>query len=143
MATLPTPTYRSFPADKLDKGSATGAGLDEGPGIGTDNGAGLDKRLAELEERRSKVKALQADLNERLVRDDAVDGTGMQETRQARRQATRPSTRQGQACAEAGRQQNRQRSRQIRRQATMQAMRQVTRRGTRQAGNEADKHRGC
>ena len=39
-------------------------GLDEAPGVRTDDGAGLTKGLAELEERQSEIEALQADLNE-------------------------------------------------------------------------------
>ena len=37
--------------DELDKGSADGAGLYKGPGVGTDDGARLAKGLAELEKR--------------------------------------------------------------------------------------------
>ena len=38
-------------------------GLDEGPGIGTDDGAGRPEGLAELEERWSEVEALRAELD--------------------------------------------------------------------------------
>ena len=50
--------------DELDKGLADSVGLDEGPGVGLDNVAGLAERLVELEERQSKVEALRAKLNE-------------------------------------------------------------------------------
>ena len=50
--------------DGLDKGPADGADLDEGPGVGTDDGAGLAEGLTESEERRPEVEAWQADLNE-------------------------------------------------------------------------------
>ena len=53
-------TSRQYP----DKGSADGAGLDEGPGVGTDNSAGLAKVLAELEARQSEVEALRAKFDE-------------------------------------------------------------------------------
>ena len=42
----------------MDKGSADGAGLDEGPGVGTDDGAGLAEVLLELEAPQSEVLAL-------------------------------------------------------------------------------------
>ena len=64
----------------LDKGPVDGAGLDEGPGVGTDNGAGLAEGLAESEERRPKVEARQADL------DESAGG------RRRGRQGTRPGT---------------------------------------------------
>ena len=43
--------------DKLDKEFADGVGLDEEPGVGTDQGAGLAEGLAESEERRPEVEA--------------------------------------------------------------------------------------
>ena len=49
---------------ELDKGSADRAGLDEGPGDGTDNGAGFAGGHAELEECGSDVETLQAKFNE-------------------------------------------------------------------------------
>ena len=39
----------------MDKGPTHGAGLDEGPDVGTDDGAGLAEGLAESEERRPEV----------------------------------------------------------------------------------------
>ena len=64
----------------MDKGPAAGAGLNEGPGVGTDNDAGLAESLAESEERWPKVKAQQAELDE---------GT---RGRRRGRQGTRPGT---------------------------------------------------
>ena len=49
--------------DGLDKGTVDGAGLGEGPGVGTDTGTRLAKGLAELEELRSKVEALRAEID--------------------------------------------------------------------------------
>ena len=69
-------------ADELDKGSMDGAGLDEGPGVGTDDGARLAEVLAELESRQSKIDALRAKLDE---------GTA---ARRRGRHGTRPATRQ-------------------------------------------------
>ena len=66
--------------DGLDKGTVDGAGLGEGPGVGTHDGAGFAEGLAELEERRPKVEARQAKLDE---------GDG---GRQRGRQGTRPGT---------------------------------------------------
>ena len=42
----------------MDKGSANGAGLEEGPGVGTDDGAGLTEVLLELEAPQSEVLVL-------------------------------------------------------------------------------------
>ena len=64
----------------MDKGPADGAGLDEEPGVGTDDGAGLAEGLAESEERRPEVEARQAELDE---------GAG---GRRRGRQGTRPGT---------------------------------------------------
>ena len=61
------PGFAEGRADKLDKGSADGAGLDEGLGVGTDDGARLAEVLAELEARQSEVEALRAELDEFLL----------------------------------------------------------------------------
>ena len=50
--------------DKLDKGSVDGRGLDKGPGVGMDDGAGLTMGLVEIEKRRSEVEALRAEIDE-------------------------------------------------------------------------------
>ena len=50
--------------DGLDKSSADSVGLDEGPGVGTDDGAGLAEGLAESEEGQPEVEARQAKLDE-------------------------------------------------------------------------------
>ena len=68
--------------EELDKGSADGTGLDEAQGVGLDGGVGLDEGLAEFEERRFEVEALQAKF------DEGAAG------RQRGRQGTRPAMRQ-------------------------------------------------
>ena len=50
--------------DGLDKSSADSVGLDEGPGVGTDDGAGLAEGIAESEEGQPEVEARQAKLDE-------------------------------------------------------------------------------
>ena len=67
--------------DELDKGSADGTGLDGGPGIGTDDDAGLAEGVAELEEYQSEVEALRAEINE--------GATGQRRGREGKRMATR------------------------------------------------------
>ena len=54
---------------------ADGAGLDDGPGVGTDDGAGLAAGLAELEESQSEVEALQL-RSTRALRADNEAGRG-------------------------------------------------------------------
>ena len=64
--------------------------MEERLGFRTDDGVGLAKELAELEKRRSKVEALQAEL------DEGAEGRrqGRQGTRLATRQAGRWATKQ-------------------------------------------------
>ena len=58
------PGFAEGLGDKLDTGLADGAGLREGQSVGTNDGRGLAEGLAELEERRSEVEAMRAELNE-------------------------------------------------------------------------------
>ena len=117
-------TSRQYP----DKGSADGAGLDKGPGVGTDNGAGLAEVLAELEARQTEVEVLRADFNE---------GTA---ARQRGRHGTRPATRQAcrrryrQACNEAATQETMQAGDDAGREVTWQSGNQAGMEGGRQAG---------